>query len=661
MAQVRPRSPTVDDAHHKRLKTSHSTDTDSDIVAQFATNLFDASNIEQLRSSYVDSTPFKNVFVETLFRDDLLRDVKDECTEHLSLTEKETDIYKVNQTGDLASLSYLSDEQRALFPSLLTLRDALYSSRFRAFLRAVTGCGPLSGTKQDMSVNSYTRGCHLLNHDDVIGTRRVSYILYMPLPYDKPWRTEYGGALELYPVRQGGDVPEPEVAPVKAIPPSWNQFVFFEVQPGKSFHSVEEVVVDQKGHVRLSISGWFHAAQPGEEGYVAEEATATQENVCSREQLTSSSNLSRCAGKFTQYDDTGDDTEPPHPDVPLSPAYTSFLAKYLNPAYLQLRTLMTIMAKFVDESHLQLQNFLVDELAAALEEGLGEADVADGLSGTSRGGKVPCHGLGVPPSSATSPWTVKAPPHKWRYCTLAQQHDLSTSSLSSPSSSGPTARAKAEDILRELQDTFFPSAAFRAWLTIVTKLIPLSSAVEARRFRPGLDYTLATSDEGESRLDIVLGLTPQPKKTDEENGIRHGKAKAKASEDEDEPTGWQAGEWGGWECYMAPHDEEDDPAVYRSGSSKKAQAKEGPESSGASASHDVDDTDEDEDEDEEDEDGTLLTWQPHFNCLLLVLRDEGVLRFVKYVSAAAPGSRWDICSDFEVGMVEGDDEDEEEP
>ena len=105
---------------------------------------------------------------------------------------------------------------------------------------------------------------------------------------------------------------------------------------------------------------------------------------------------------------------------------------------------------------------------------------------------------------------------------------------------------------------------------------------------------------------------------------------------------------------MAPHDEEEDPAVYRSGSSKTSQAKERPESSGASASNNVDD-----DADDEDEDGTLLTWQPHFNCLLLVLRDEGVLRFVKYVSAAAPGSRWDICSEFEVGMVD-DDEDEEE-
>ena len=268
--------------------------------------------------------------------------------------------------------------------------------------------------------------------------------------------------------------------------------------------------------------------------------------------------MSTCAGRFTQYDDTSDDTEPPHPDVPLSPAYTSFLAKYLNPAYLQLRTLKTIMAKFVNESNLQLQSFLVDELAAALEDGLGEADVADGLDGASRGDKVPNHGLGVPPSSVASAWSVKGPPHKWRYCTLAQEHD-SNASTSSSTSTAPTARAKAEDILRELQDAFFPSAAFRAWLTIVTKLIPLSCAVEARRFRPGLDYTLATSDEGESRLDVVLGLTPQvqPKKTELENGTRHGKAKAKAKPsedddgDDDQPTGWQAGEWGGWEVRFA--------------------------------------------------------------------------------------------------------------
>ena len=40
-------------------------------------------------------------------------------------------------------------------------------------------------------------GCHLLCHDDVIGTRRVSYIVYLTDP-DDPWVKEDGGALELY-------------------------------------------------------------------------------------------------------------------------------------------------------------------------------------------------------------------------------------------------------------------------------------------------------------------------------------------------------------------------------------------------------------------------------------------------------------------------------
>jgi prolyl 3-hydroxylase /prolyl 3,4-dihydroxylase len=192
---------------------------------------------------------------------------------------------EVNQTGDLASLSYLEDNQLSLLPSLLKLRDALYSPTFRSFVRSVTGCGPLSGSKQDMSVNSYKRGCHLLNHDDVIGTRRVSYILYMPIPKTEPWKPEWGGALELYDVHPGpDDVPEPNAVPAKVIPPSWNQFVFFEVQPGRSFHSVEEVVVDEgdNGRQRLSISGWFHAAQEGEEGY---DPNPVADLKSSREQL----------------------------------------------------------------------------------------------------------------------------------------------------------------------------------------------------------------------------------------------------------------------------------------------------------------------------------------------------------------------------------------
>jgi len=61
---------------------------------------------------------------------------------------------------------------------------------------------------------------------------------------------------------------------------------------------------------------------------------------------------------------------------------------------------------------------------------------------------------------------------------------------------------------------------------------------------------------------------------------------------------------------------------------------------------------------DEDEDGTLLVAQPGFNRLLLALRDEGVMHFVKYVSASAEGSRYDVCGEWQVGQVEEEDEEE---
>lgn len=85
---------------------------------------------------------------------------------------------------------------------------------------------------------------------------------------------------------------------------------------------------------------------------------------------------------------------------------------------------------------------------------------------------------------------------------------------------------------------------------------------------------------------------------------------------------------------MAPHDGEEDPAVYRSGQTGRG--------------------------DGEDEDGTLLVSQPGFNRLLVVLRDAGVLSFVKYVSAEARGSRWDVCGEWEVRDAEGDSVSESE-
>jgi hypothetical protein len=55
------------------------------------------------------------------------------------------------------------------------------------------------------------------------------------------------------------------------------------VQPGHSFHSVEEVLVGDEatgdGRQRLSISGWFHKPQEGEEGYGTEPEPAAKSSL----------------------------------------------------------------------------------------------------------------------------------------------------------------------------------------------------------------------------------------------------------------------------------------------------------------------------------------------------------------------------------------------
>lgn len=86
-----------------------------------------------------------------------------------------------------------------------------------------------------------------------------------------------------------------------------------------------------------------------------------------------------------------------------------------------------------------------------------------------------------------------------------------------------------------------------------------------------------------------------------------------------------------FQCYIAPEDESSDPAVYKSQST----------SSNTILTNATDVHNEAENSDE-----PLLIIPPAFSSLHITLRDAGLLRFVKYVSASAPSSRWDVCAEF---------------
>ncbi|GAC96098.1 PKHD-type hydroxylase [Pseudozyma hubeiensis SY62] len=662
----------------------------SDIASAFAPDLLSPSTVSTFNKEYESSAPYKHAVIPALIDEDLLKATRQEIISELRFAEKETDIYKVNQTGDLANLDGLPKEEAGRLQNLLRVRNAIYSQEFRSWLQGVTGCGPLSAKKKDMSINDYRQGCHLLNHDDVISTRRVSYILYLPDP-EQPWQPEWGGALELYPVKTKGT---PDDLPSKIIPPKWNQFTFFTVQPGHSFHSVEEVVHPSQS--RLSISGWFHRPQEGEEGFTTEDEkkeAEVEKEMSSLESLSAKEN----AKQFQAYPEH---LETPLPGSPLSQDEKKFLLQFLNPAYLVAKTQEQLFEQFGDDSHILLSDILKKEIAQPLEKALRQSDAKDGFQWWTAGKgeestRIQSHGVGTDRATDANDeakqWNIAGPPHKQRYAVLSEQ--------AAPAKAGEIASSTAivpnplptdaSTLLKLLSTVLFPSDAFRHFLANITQLVPLGARpIEARRFRPGLDYTLARSDT-EPVLDVTLNLTPDASKPslDEERkaGPRGLAGKAKKGKPtppkpssskllslkqaKDLAAKWESGDIGGWECYMAPHEGEEDPAVYQSGNSGKKK-----EANGEEADAEMKDADNEEDEEEEivemieddgeeeddDFDGVLLNLTPSFNTLSVVLRDEGVMRFVKYLAATAGGSRWDVIGEYEIGAIEVEEDEENE-
>ena len=576
------------------------------------------------------------------------------------------------------------DEHDARLPQLLRLRKALYSPQLREFISAVTGCGALS-ERVDCSCNLYVRGSHLLCHDDVIGTRRVSYIVYLAEP-DEGWAAPDGGALELYPLARLGVPGEPAVYPSAALLPQWNSMALFTVAPGVSFHSVQEVFNDSK--LRLSISGWYHAAGQPQDMALA-----------SLNQLQTRGLDDVGAGPFTRVPlllpPSVEDT-PDHGDVALTseqldpPELTAeeqaLLASWISPEYLSPEGQVGVAQQFIRDSSVALRSFLLPHRFAAIAAAAAEADTADGLG---RGAPPPAYTAGHVPG-----WSPVGPPHKQRFLAFTGAQ---------AAGDGPHVRAGAA--LEAVRVQLLGSPAFAKLLWRLTALRVTHWRGLARRFRPGLDYTVAhfgVLTGQESRLDASLCCVVDSQEVD--------------------AAAWRSGDVGGFECYLQAEETADGtplPAadVYKARDQQK----------------------EDEEEDEDDllsvhaaantlslvhrcvgggawpvptrkrartlpnrccsrafarrlsvclvsksihQPGTYagcvrvtrcgavgtqfrvqtrLPW-PHTHTAGPPLRDEGIFRFVRYVSASAPSSRWDVSAEYAIIVPDdiGPDEEEEE-
>ena len=534
-----------------------------------------------LHLDYINATPFPHGRIEHMFDDGFLKQVREELKSNSKVTFKESDLFRVYQSIDFATLVSADNDVSMELPCLKTLQRTIYSSQYRHFIERVVGIPKGTLTEQvDCAANCHAPGCHLLCHDDVIGTRKVSFIIYLT---DEGWTPQEGGALELY--DRQDHVPKP--IPSHTIMPLFNSMAYFIVAPGQSFHSVQEVFGERP---RLSIQGWYHATIPPPN---IQDATLNR--------LKSTLKGEDTEGNFTLVDNQNHDATAA--DLVLSSSDVDYLSKYMNPTYLTNTSIQEIRTRFEQDSSVQLRAFIQPQWLNQIHPAIMKEDEKVG-----NGKPALNYTIGV-----DKDWKVIGPAHKQRFL----EYTGGSSESASPSLS-------AGHLMAQVRHKLLESNPFGRFLKCITSLgMPLGHRGRIRRFRPGLDYTVAhygiltTQSVLDATLCFVAGKGEQCL-TDEETGDLIGS---------DDDALWESGDCGGFECYIAADEGDDDDAQ--------------PEAA---------------DEYNNDDDTELLSVSASNNTLSLVYRDPGTMRFVKYVGCRAPSSRWDICMEYEVEDT-GDDGD----
>jgi hypothetical protein len=261
-----------------------------------------------------------------------------------------------------------------------------------------------------------------------------------------------------------------------------------------------------------------------------------------------------------------------------------------------------IRERFEEDSSVQLRHFLKEPWSTKLKCAALKQDETDQL-----GNKRPPTGYEVGVSDS---WKPVGPAHKQRFLEYSPQ-DVESLSMED-----------AGSILNHVKQKLCASPAFSRFLLCITSLdAPTGYRGRVRRFRPGLDYTVAhygiltQTSVLDATLCFARGKGEQALRDEETGDLIGSEADAL----------WESGDAGGFECYIAADDEED-------------------ENDEAEAEYN------DEDETE------LLSVAVSNNTLSLVYRDPGTMRFVKYVASGAPSSRWDLALEYEIPP----DEDESE-
>ncbi len=389
--------------------------------------------------------------------------------------------------------------------------------------------------------------------------------------------------------------------------------------------------------------------------------------------------------------------------VSLNESELEYLSQYLNPEYLKQKVIKNINLRFCEESSLQLRDFLRIELVSQIKNLISDLfEFSNNENINSLSSCLLSYEKGI-----SDEWCVIGPAHKRRYLQFrcSDQNDIFYNHFSiiklldvsfldklflfmEKNSSLEKSKVLGY-ILYHIQENLFQSKIFAKYLYLITSLEPISYRSEIRRFRSGLDYTVAHYGDmsTESILDATLcfvaydPLSVAYKLDSSSSSSSKKEIRINNNTDDESDNGynaqWVSGDVGGFECYIEAEenaDEAEAAEVFQSSSSsgynknKRMADKFDNDHHGNNSSHpnkkqilgqnksttvktkSIVHTNQYEDKEISSEDqssSSLLSVSPGFNLLSLVMRDEKVMRFVKYLSKNAPSDRWDIALEYQ--------------
>ncbi len=280
-------------------------------------------------------------------------------------------------------------------------------------------------------------------------------ISYILYLSDDGWTREDGGELELY-------APD-DFVPRANIAPLFGTMMTFRVAAGESLHSVQEVFSASRR--RISIQGWFHTDEP----------------IAKREAATISQ-LTTAIRSAVVFSNAAEDYD---------------LTKWINPVYLKAGEALKRCLQA--SGCVQLNDFVAKSVFGEIAAATSACDLMDSLGNWHR----PDYSDGIKEGF----WKLTGPPHVQRYC----EGSLSVSETVAKSKLGRAAQLLG-NVYRMLV-----SKSFLKWIATIGGDATVASAL-IRRFRPGLDYTVARGQiQTGSMLHVTFCTVPESSQWKEGN------------------------------------------------------------------------------------------------------------------------------------------------